>query len=130
GSPPRIASAKRPGVTREGEPAKRGKARRISARHRQRVAYTDSSAPVHSVAEYRRKGRFERTRSVTVERHIGDAKIFGQLELSLLRCEPAFAPIEFEPAGAAEISLCAGLGARRFGRCDRDDRWRSSHSGG
>jgi hypothetical protein len=66
---------------------------------------------MHGLAEHRRQRRFERARSVKVERHIGDTEILGQLELSLLRREPALAPIELEPAGAAEISFRAGLGA-------------------
>src|SRR5690349_24065313 len=74
---------------------------------------------MHGVAEHRRQRRFERARSVKIERHIGDAEILGQSELSLLRRESVLAPIELEPAGAAEISLGAGFGAERLVLGDR-----------
>ncbi len=99
--------------------AERGETRRISARHRQRIADAHRAGPMHGVTEYRRERRFERPRRIAIERHIGDAEARGELQFARLRRKRLVAAVKFQPTGMAEIFFRAGFGAQRLMLGDR-----------
>ena len=114
-----VGAMQRARVAGERKPAERGKARRIGARQRQRIADAHRAGPMHGVAEHRLERRLERARRVAVERHIGDAEARGELELARLRRKRLVAAVEFQPAGMAQIFLGAGFRAQRLVLGDR-----------
>src|SRR5436309_3197598 len=103
-------------IAGEAQPAERGETRSKSARDRKRITDADRPAPVDGVPEHRRQRRFKRPRTVKVERHVSNAEILRQLQLTPLRRKSVVRAIELEPTGAAEISLRFGLPAQGFVR--------------
>ena len=113
-APMRMHAMQRSRVPGERQPAERGKARRIGARHRERIAQAHRTGPVHRVTEYRLKRGFERPRRLALERDIGDAEFGGKIELARNAGKPLVGAIELQPAGAAQIFGRAGLQAQRL----------------
>ena len=108
-------------------PPKRGEARGVGARQRQRIVDAHSAGPMDGVTKLAVQRRFERHCAVAVEWHVGDAEARGQFELWRLRGERAVGAIKLEPAAAAEVTLGAGLGRERLVLGDRARQQRPHH---
>ena len=108
-APLAVGAMQRARIALDEHAAERGKARRIGARHHQRIGERGDVRPHQRVAEHRREARLERERALGVERLRRDADLRAEFELRLHRLERRIAAVERHPAGLAQIFHRAGF---------------------
>ncbi len=102
-APVPVGAVQRARIAIDEHAAERREARRIGARHHQRIGERGDVRPHQRMAEHRQKARLKRERAFGIERLRRDADLRAELELRLHRLERRIAAIERDPAGLAQV---------------------------